>query len=37
VWDGELTKGKALALRKAGQSLQRKFNEAGIPCQMNFD
>jgi hypothetical protein len=37
VWDGELTKGKALALRKAGQSLQRKFNEAGILCQMNFD
>jgi hypothetical protein len=37
VWDGELTKGKALSLRKAGHSLQRKLNEAGIPCQMNFD
>ena len=37
VWDGELTKGKALALRKAGHSLERKFNEAGIQCAMNFD
>ena len=37
VWDGELTKGKALALRKAGHSLQRKFNEAGIACQINLD
>jgi hypothetical protein len=37
VWDGQLTKGKALALRKAGHSLQRKLNEAGIPCQINLD
>jgi hypothetical protein len=34
VWDGELTKGKALSLRKAGHSLERKFNEAGIECRM---
>ncbi len=37
VWDGELTKGKVLSLRKAGHSLQRKFNEAGIVCQINWD
>jgi hypothetical protein len=37
VFEGELTKGKALALRRAGQSLERKLNEAGIQCQMNFD
>ena len=36
VWDGELTKGKVLSLRKAGHSLQRKFNEAGIECQINW-
>jgi hypothetical protein len=36
VWDGELTKGKALSLRKAGHSLQRKFNEAGIDCRINW-
>lgn len=34
VWDGELTKGKALSLHKAGHSLERKFNEAGIVCTM---
>ena len=37
VRNGKLTKGKALALRKAGRSLERKFNEAGIQCAMNFD
>ena len=36
VFEGEFTKGKALDLRKAGHSLQRKFNEAGIACTMNW-
>lgn len=37
VWDGELTKGKVLSLRKAGHSLQRKLNEAGIEGSMCWD
>jgi lipase chaperone LimK len=37
VFEGEFTKGKALALRKAGHSLQRKLNEAGIEGSMCWD
>jgi hypothetical protein len=37
VWDGELTKGKSLALRKAGHAITKKLNEAGIECQMIWD
>ena len=37
VFEGESTKGKALALRKAGHSLQRKLNEAGIEGSMCWD
>ena len=34
VFEGHWSKGKARALRKAGQSLQRKLNEAGIEGSM---
>ena len=37
VWDGEISKGKALAQRKAGHSLQRKLNEAGIEGSICWD
>jgi hypothetical protein len=37
VFEGHLTKGKAMALRKAGHSLQRKLNEAGIDGTMCWD
>jgi hypothetical protein len=37
VFEGEFTKGKALALRKAGYSLERKLNEAGIEGSMCWD
>lgn len=37
VWEGEMTRGKVLALRKAGRSLQRKLNEAGIEGEMCWD
>jgi hypothetical protein len=37
VFDGHLTKGKAMALRKAGHSLERKLNEAGIEGVMCWD
>ena len=35
--EGTMSRGRALALRKAGKSLERKFNEAGIICRMNWD
>jgi hypothetical protein len=31
---GDITKGKATALRKAGSSLEKKFIEAGIECNL---
>ena len=34
VFEGQWSKGKAMALRKAGHSLQRKLNEAGIEGSM---
>jgi hypothetical protein len=34
VWDKEISRGKAMSMRKAGYSIQRKFNEAGIICQI---
>jgi hypothetical protein len=34
---GTMSRGRALALRKAGRSLERKFNEAGIACRLNVD
>lgn len=34
---GELTRGKALAIRKAGRSIERKLNEAGIKCDVCWD
>ena len=37
VFEGHWSKGKALALRKAGHSLQRKLNEAGIEGSMCWD
>jgi hypothetical protein len=37
VFEGNLTKGKAMALRKAGHSLERKLNEAGIEGVMCWD
>jgi len=37
VFEGYMTKGKALAFRKAGQSLERKLNEAGIEGSMCWD
>jgi hypothetical protein len=37
VFEGHLTKGKAMALRKAGRSLERKLNEAGIEGVMCWD
>lgn len=37
VFEGHWSKGKAMALRKAGHSLQRKFNEAGIEGSMCWD
>lgn len=37
VFEGHWSKGKALALRKAGHSLQRKLNEAGIEGTMCWD
>ena len=37
VFEGHLTKGKAMALRKAGHSLERKLNEAGIEGVMCWD
>ncbi len=37
VFEGEMTKGKVKALRKAGHSLQRKLNEAGIEGEMCWD
>jgi hypothetical protein len=37
VFEGEMTKGKVMALRKAGHSLQRKLNEAGIEGEMCWD
>lgn len=37
VFEGHWSKGKALALRKAGHSLQRKFNKAGIEGDMVWD
>ena len=35
--EGDMSRGRALALRKAGHSLQRKFNEAGIDGTMCWD
>ena len=37
VFEGHWSRGKALALRKAGHSLQRKLNEAGIEGTMCWD
>jgi hypothetical protein len=37
VFEGQWSKGKAMALRKAGHSLQRKLNEAGIEGSMCWD
>lgn len=37
VFEGHWSKGKAMALRKAGHSLQRKLNEAGIEGSMCWD
>jgi hypothetical protein len=37
VFEGHLTKGKAMALRKAGRSLERKLNESGIEGTMCWD
>ena len=34
---GEITKGRARTLRKSGESLERKLNEAGITCQVRWD
>ena len=34
---GDLTRGKALAIRKAGRSIERKLNEAGIKCDVCWD
>ena len=35
--EGDMSRGKALSLRKAGNSLERKLNEAGIECEMCWD
>lgn len=37
VFEGQWSKGKAMALRRAGHSLQRKLNEAGIEGSMCWD
>ena len=34
---GEITKGRARTLRKSGESLERKLNEAGVKCHMRWD
>lgn len=34
---GDITKSRARTLRKSGESLERKLNEAGISCEMRWD